>query len=77
MALVTGLLNALAALPAIAGYVERFCSAVVAWWVARQKAEVLASIADAAAFAARANTQEERYAAAAKWQVALSKPRAL
>lgn len=69
------ILDALIAIPKIAGYVEQIVSAITAWYVGRQKAETLSKIADAAAFAARAQTDEERYQAAEKWRSALSRPR--
>lgn len=69
------LLNALVAVPKLVGYVESAVSAVVAWYVGRQQASTLAAIADAAAFAARAKSDEDRYAAAQKWRDALSRPR--
>lgn len=75
MAFVTSLLNALAAIPTIAGYVDRVIQAIITWYVARQNQAALAAIADAAAMAARASTDEERYAAAQAWHDALSKPR--
>lgn len=68
-------LNAIAALPAIAGYLEKFCQVVIGWWVAKQHNEVLAGISDAAAFAAHASNEGERLIAAQKWKDALSKPR--
>lgn len=75
IAAVGTILNALIAIPKIAGYVEQVVAAAMAWYVARQKAETLAQIADAAAFAARAQTDEDRYQAAEKWRSALSSPR--
>ena len=75
MAWVLAVLNALAAIPSIVGYVEKFCAAVVGWWIERQKKDALAAIADAAAAGARASTQEERLHAAELWRTALSKPR--
>lgn len=74
-AVVLAVLNALAAIPKIAEYVDRAVSAAMGWYVARQQAETLAEIADAAAFAARAVSQEDRYEAALKWTRALSRPR--
>lgn len=68
-------LGALAALPKIAAYVEQFAAACALWWISRQKTETLAEIADAAALTARAQTQEDRYAAIEKWREALSRPR--
>ena len=70
------LLNALAAIPAICGYVEKFASAVTLWLVQRQNNATLQKIADAAALGARAQTDEDRYAVAQAWRDALSQPRA-
>ena len=69
------ILSALAAIPSIFGYVESFCQAVVQWYVARQNAETLGMISDAAALAARAETDEDRYKAADAWAAALKRPR--
>jgi hypothetical protein len=68
-------LNALIAIPKIAGIVEQLCSAVSAWWISRQNEETYAKIIDAAALAARAKTQEERFIAADTWRAVLSRPR--
>jgi hypothetical protein len=75
MATVVAILNALAAIPAILGYVETFASAVTLWYVQRASAQTQAAISDAAALAARATTDAERYAAAQNWQTVLSRPR--
>lgn len=72
---IAGIFTALANIKAIAGYVEAFAGAVTIWYVQRQKNETLSMISDAAAFAARAQTDEDRYVAAEKWQQALSRPR--
>ena len=69
------ILSALAAIPSILGYVESFAGAVTLWWVQRQKAETLSAIADAAALASRANTDDDRYKAADAWQKALGRDR--
>jgi hypothetical protein len=74
-ALIVLILNALVAIPKIAGAVESAVSQVVLWYVARQQAQVLAAIADAAAMSARASTDQERYDAASRWKAALSLPR--
>jgi len=74
-AFVVALLNALVAIPKIVGMVEGIVAQVVAWYVARQTSATLAAIADAAALSARAQTDEDRYQAAAKWHDALSRPR--
>lgn len=75
IAFVTSLLNGLAAIPLIVGYVESFAQAVITWWVARQNTATLALVADAAALAARAQTTEDRLNADLAWQTALSQPR--
>lgn len=72
---VTSLFTALSSIAAIAKYVEEFASAVSIWYINRQQTDTLAKIADAAALASRAKTQEERLAAAEKWQDVLSRPR--
>jgi hypothetical protein len=69
------ILQALIQIPSMVATVDKWVSEVLTWWLSRQKAQALASIADAAASAARAETQEERYASLEKWRVALSKPR--
>lgn len=69
------LLNAIAAVPKIVGYVESFAAAVVSWYIGRQTTATLKAISDAAAFSARAKTQEERFNAAKLWRDALSRPR--
>lgn len=73
--MILAILNALAAIPAILGYVEKFASAVTLWYISRQNNLTLSAISDAAALAARANSEDERYAAAQKWQEVLSRPR--
>jgi hypothetical protein len=69
------LFQALAAIPKILGYLESFAAGVTLWYIQQQDNKTLVSIADAAAFAARAKTQEDRYAAIEKWKAALSRPR--
>lgn len=73
---IASILNGLAALPAILGYVEAFASAVALWYVQRQNNATQAMIADAAALGARAQTEADRYAVAQAWQTALGRPRA-
>lgn len=74
-AIVLAVLNAIAAIPKIAAYVEQIIAVAMGWYVARQKRDTLVMIADAAAFAARAETEDDRYLAAQKWIAALSRPR--
>lgn len=75
LAFVTSTFTALANIKAIAGYIDEFAGAVVIWYVQRQKSETLTQISDAAALAARADTDEARYEAAQKWKDALSRNR--
>lgn len=72
--MVLTILNALIAIPKIAGYVESAVQQIVLWYVQRQTAANLAAISDAAALSAHAQTDEDRYAAAKAWQDALSRP---
>ena len=69
------ILNALTAIPAIAGYVQSFVTAIITWWVQKQNNETYAAIADAAALSAKAQSDSDRFAAAAAWEAALSRPR--
>lgn len=69
------ILDFLVAIPQLVGVVESAVGAVTYWYIARQRRETLAEIADAAAFAARAETDQERYEAAQKWRAVLSRPR--
>lgn len=73
--MITTILDALIAIPKIAGYVETAVSAIVLWYCQRATNQTLSAIADAAALAAKASTDAERYAAAQAWQKALSSPR--
>ena len=75
MAFVGSLLSALAAIPKIAEYVEKFCSEVVIWYVNTKNSETLAKLADAASAGAHAQNKEERYAALEKWRAALGSPK--
>jgi hypothetical protein len=72
---IISILNALAAIPKILGYVESFAAQIALWYIQSQNDATISAIADAAAFAANAQTDEERYAAAEKWREALSRPR--
>lgn len=73
--MITAILSAIAAIPALLGYVEKFCAQIMTWYIQRQTNETLGLISDAAALASRAQTDEERYAAAQKWHDALNRPR--
>ena len=69
------LLEALISIPKIGDMVSAAIDSIVQWWAARQTAETMAKISDAAALSARAKTQEDRHAALDKWRDALSRPR--
>jgi len=72
---IVAILNALAAIPSFVGFIESAASQITLWFVQRQNNKTLAAISDAAALAARAQTDADRYAAAKAWQTALSKSR--
>lgn len=59
------------AVPIIDGWVQQ----LIAAYIMTQTAETLSKIQDAAALAARAKTDAERYAAGDAWQSALSRNR--
>lgn len=65
----------MAAVPQILAYVKEFAAAMTQWWIEQQTQETHKLIADAAAASYKAKNQEERYAAAEKWRVALNRPR--
>lgn len=71
------LLNAIAAIPVLVNYLNQAVQTIIVWYVGKQKQDTLAQIADAAAWSARANSDDERYAAAQKWREALSRPRSV
>lgn len=73
--MIIAILNALIAIPKIASLVMTAVSDIVAWYVQKQTSDTLAAIADAAAFAAKAQTDDDRYQAAQKWRDALSRDR--
>jgi len=73
-----GLLVAVLASLAKAGFTtiaDEIGAAITLWYCQRAQTQTLSAIADAAALAAHATTDEERYAAADAWQKALSRPR--
>ncbi len=74
-AIAIAIVQFLAAIPEITKDVEAGIQAIMGWYIARQEASVNAAIADAAAFAAQAKTEGDRYAAAEKWRQALSATR--
>lgn len=76
IAFVSSLLTALAAIPTLLNLIESFAGAVSLWFVQRQNNQTLSMIADAAALAAKATNETERYAAIQAWQAALTRSRA-
>lgn len=75
MAALIAFFNALAAVPAIAQSLERFAAAVSMWYISRQNNDTLGEIADAAAYAARAKTPEDRAKSLDLWRHALARSR--
>lgn len=73
--MVMAILSAIAAIPALLGYVQSFAAQVILWYVQSQDNATMAAIADAANASAAAKTQEDRYEATAQWQKALSRTR--
>lgn len=73
--MIIAVLNALIAIPRIAGLVQMVVQTIVSWYMQKQTSEALSAIADAAALGARAQTDADRYAAALAWKTALSKSR--
>jgi hypothetical protein len=75
VAALVSIFKGLAAIPAIMEYCKEFAAQIALWYIQSQNDATISAIADAAAFAANAQTDEERYAAAEKWREALSRPR--
>jgi hypothetical protein len=75
VATVLVILNALIAIPKIGALIEQFIAQITAWYVQKQNNATLAQIADACNVSINAKTDEDRYAAAAAWQKALSNAR--
>lgn len=75
MNFIFSIFTALADIKAIGDYILQFSAMITVWYCQRQNSETLSQIADAAALAARAETDEERYKAADAWHVALSRSR--
>lgn len=72
---ISAILDILIAVPQLAYYIKKMVSAIVVWYVQKQTGDTLVMIADAAALAARAQTDEDRFKAAEKWRAALSNTR--
>ncbi len=60
-------------LPKIGDQVNAWLAQLFAWYIQQQNQANVQAIADAAAFALRAQTKEDRLEAAKKWQDALSR----
>lgn len=71
--MVIAILQALVALPKIGELVAGMIQQIVVWYLQKQQGDTLAAIADAAATAARATNEAERFAAAQKWVDALAR----
>lgn len=69
------LLNAIAAIPALAGYLEKLVVAISVWQIERATNENKQAIVDAASYAARAVGPVERASALTRWRDALSRNR--
>jgi hypothetical protein len=65
--------GAIKAVPIINDWMQ----SLVAAWLDGQNKETMSQIIDAAAFSARASTQEERFEASEKWRKALSRNRVI
>lgn len=72
-AIISGIIAFIKAVPVI----ESWFQSLIAAYMAAQTSATLSAIADAAALGARAQTDSDRYAAAQKWQEALSRSRQL
>lgn len=70
-AIIGGIVAFFRAIPIMDSWLQQ----LIAAYVTSCQQKTLSMIVDAAAMAARANTQEERYAAADAWRAALSRNR--
>ena len=73
--MIIAILEALVALPKIGQLVMMFCSTVSAWWLSKQQERTYHEIINAAAWSARAQTQEDRIKALQMWRAVLDRPR--
>jgi len=62
-------------IPALVSTLDKWLTEIISWYLSKQTKDTLSEIADAAAFASKAKTKEERYEAAKKWQDAISRTR--
>lgn len=73
MEIIGGIVAFFKAIPILDSWLRKF----IANYMAGETKETLVAVADAAAFAAHANTKEERYAATDRWHAAMSRDRIL
>lgn len=73
--MIVAILNALIAIPKIGEIFLKLFSQIASWYCSIQTNETLRAISDAAAFAARAKTEEDRFEASERWRDALSHDR--
>ncbi len=71
------ILKALAAIPALVATIQEIAAAISVWYISSAQAADQAAFMDAAAFASRAKTDEDRQEALNKWRLALNRPRTL
>jgi len=69
------ILEALIALPKIGSLVSLAVEQIVTWYILKQNRDTYAAIADAAALAMRAKTDEDRFIAAESWRAVLTRAR--
>jgi len=67
--------KAIAAIPKIVEYCKQFADEIILWRITSYNTTTHKAIMDAAAFAARAKTKEDREKALDMWSDALSRPR--
>jgi hypothetical protein len=70
---ISAIVATIKAMPILDGWFRQ----IVAAWMQGQEKATMSAIVDAAASAARAESDADRYAAAEKWRVALSRSRIL
>lgn len=73
--MILSILNAIAAIPQIVGYLEQFAAVVTAWYVQRQNTQTKSAIVDAIALDVNAKTDQDRYDAMDALQKALDRGR--
>lgn len=74
---ITGLLNAIAAIPKIGEIFERWVGYAVAWWMTRQTNVTAQMTLDAMSAQLHATNVDERVVANGMWRAAVSRKRSL